>query len=299
MLMDLIMRLLNNTMMFPSPTLASPLHQPPVTYLYPSLASSQKFMGRRRGATTMECFEWLLADADKHTIFVYGYLKLPTVVRAFCDEVDSMPIARRMQPARAIGYRLYEQVVNGDPFMVFTGNERDVVHGMLVFAVEHEAAVAMYRSERIGMGQFEIVVEAEFIEEGPGLRDRWVGVTQALTVETFLWTDSLETMRWKGLPVWAVDMFLRRPSYDTFRRPGELESEETIPLEYRFSDYQHCGRRYFSGECRDHFHFSIDRIPGEQDYAYQTRDAMLVLLEDASFEDQSLDTLYAQALTWI
>ncbi|RAH76270.1 hypothetical protein BO86DRAFT_20891 [Aspergillus japonicus CBS 114.51] len=175
----------------------------------------------------------LLADEDQHVFFVYGCLKLPTVLRAYCDQPDSLQFARRMQPARAVGYRLYERTPNGEPIMVFTGQDDDIVEGMVVFAIDHEDAVAMVRGENSGMDACLIEIEAVIIEEGSGVADRWVEVTYALIVSALVWTGSLEGMHWKGVTDWPVDMFLRSSYYDSFRRPGELVSEETIDPLFR------------------------------------------------------------------
>ncbi|RAH66685.1 gamma-glutamylcyclotransferase family protein [Aspergillus aculeatinus CBS 121060] len=200
--------------------------------------SSRPSATNRRPSTVrnMECFTWypdnynvayqnqlnmtqlhqLLADEDQRVIFVYGCLKLPTVLRAYCDQPNSLQFARRMQPARAVGYRLYERTPNGAPFMVFTGQEHDVVEGMVVFAIDHEDAITMMHGESGGMDACLIEIEAVIIEDGSGLADRWVEVTYALKVHALVWNRSLEGMQWKGVTDWAVDLFLRSEHYDKF-----------------------------------------------------------------------------------
>ncbi|RAL14807.1 uncharacterized protein BO97DRAFT_257335 [Aspergillus homomorphus CBS 101889] len=206
----------------------------------------------KRSRTTMECFTWypdnykfafhnrlkitelekLQADEEKQAVFVYGILKLPSAVRAYLGKHDSMEIARRMQPAKAIGYRLYERVAYGEPYMAYTGNNSDVVEGMLVFALDWEDIEAIFGPDHEGgnMDSCFVEVETVIVEDGPGLADGWVEVSRTFSVPALVWLGSTEGMRWKGLPVWAVDTFLRSELYDQFRRPGELESEETITL---------------------------------------------------------------------
>ncbi|KAI9035268.1 uncharacterized protein KD926_004212 [Aspergillus affinis] len=143
--------------------------------------------------------------------FVYGALMLPTVLKYFINESQSVSIHKRMTRATVSGYKLYQFSDTSTPVLRPCSKPDSVVEGMLVLGLDEKQRNAIYEVEGGLMDLVSVQARIHLIDKLEGHE-----VRSAKTVDAgaFAWTGSADAL----IPVessrWAVVGFLKEPFYE-------------------------------------------------------------------------------------
>ena len=145
--------------------------------------------------------EEILTLLRKPARFVYGILKLPTVLKYYTDVALTVEIWRSMTQATLPGYKLYQFADGSPPVIAQSSDPQAAVEGMLIFDLDENQRNAIYELES---GLLELVnVQVEIC-----LKDcENVGSLRCVDAGAFAWLDSTSGLRDMGCSVWEVDEF--------------------------------------------------------------------------------------------
>lgn len=158
--------------------------------------------------------------------FVFGNLMLPTVLKHYIDEDQTVEIHRRMTRATVSGYELFECSTGGMlPAMRRCEDPSKTVEGMLVLGLNETQRNDIYELES-GLADL-VTVEARVHVHA---KDGRYMVKSERTVDAgaFVWSSSTEELVPLERRLWPVDRFLKEQFYQSMVMSQRIRALEDV-----------------------------------------------------------------------
>lgn len=153
--------------------------------------------------TTKEIDNSLKSPGSSTPVFLFGFLKLPSVLRNIIDAGSDFDVVNKMVQASALDHRLYEIEGTDIPTIQPTSELGQSVDGFLVFGLSSEQRGKIYQFET-GLARLD-TVRVEICQRDGGLR--------TLDAAAFVWADDPYGLIVSPSRSWKIDVFLKTHLY--------------------------------------------------------------------------------------
>lgn len=153
--------------------------------------------------TTKEIDKSITRPGLSTPVFVFGFLKLPTVLKNIIDAGSDFDVVNKMVQASALDHRLYQIFETDIPTIQPTSELGQSVDGFLVFGLSAEQRGMLYEFET-GLTKLE-TVQVEICQRDGGLR--------TLDAAAFVWADDPRGLVVSPSRSWKIDEFLKTHFY--------------------------------------------------------------------------------------
>ncbi|KAI9375608.1 hypothetical protein BJX61DRAFT_102287 [Aspergillus egyptiacus] len=171
-------------------------------------------------SVSSEEIESLVKQSSSVPRFVYGALKLPTVLKYFLDLPQSAKV--NMICAQLPGYELYHfSKKDCLPTIRPSEDPNALVEGMLIFGLDEEQRNQIYEVEDSGCGQSKLVhVQVEVIVEEVLANLPRISSMSRLKLDagTLVWNSTMQGLEPMGSNCWLPDNFLECQLYKNIER---------------------------------------------------------------------------------